>query len=527
MIRTKWKLTIDDKKSKVILHMEPGARKSDGSDQYELSKEFVFRPEELIEATNDIEIQQIMNELEVLNVCRGIHYEEIVKALNASEPGSYVIATGIEPLEGCDGWIELSLHPVDGGNAMKIQTGSIIDDPQLANLPVVRDGQIIATIHPPTTGSPGNTVTNEIIPPKPTVPILVQPGRGVDIIEDGTKIVATETGRPWFEQFGIYIKVSLIPILTHIGDVDDTMENIFFDGDVEIVGNVQDGRIVQANGNISVIHQVNHATLHAKQSVYIGQNVINSTIIAGNNTLLATELTNLLTRAQYFIEKLLLSIHQLMNISAFKMTDIQKKGLLPLIKLLLEHKFSSLTDILKEYIDTCNHQRNFLDSKWGDIAKKLERCFFTSAPNETHTVEQLGELLNDILALQNKSCTNSHHQGSIELLHAKNSTISCTGDVTIYGHGCESTKIHCEGVIRINGTVHGGELFARQGAVIKSVCTDLDATTIIRVPSDQTITIEHVKRGTIIQIGNVTYQFQEDQNFVTASLNKLNEIVLR
>jgi len=527
MIKSRWKLTIDDKKLKVFLHVEPDADNNQACNELELNQDFIMRPEDLIKVTNDGEILKIMAELESMKVCKGIRYEEMIKALNASKQGCYIIACGIEPIEGRDGWLEVPNYLASNGNSLTIQASDKIDYQELINIPLARSGQVIALIHPPMPGCPGITVTNETISPRQVMPILVQRGRGVDIVDNGTKIIATETGRLWLEQVGMYLRVSVLPIFTQMGDVDSHAGNISFDGDVEVVGSVKDGKSIRANGNISITHHVKEAKIHAKHSVYIGQTVSDSTIIAGDNTLIVSELTSLLTNAHFYLEKLILSIHQLKNIPAFKMTDIEKKGLLPLIKLLLEHKFSSLSSVLQDYIRLCNNEKNFLDPKWKNIGERIERCFFVSAPNEIHAVEQIEQLLNDILYLLNQSKEELPQYGSVELFSAYNTTISSIGDVTIYGEGCDYTKIHCGGVIRINGIVRSGELYAGQGAIIKGVVSELNEPTIIKVPKDKEIVIGEAKKGTVLYIGGAKCILKKDRNNITARFDELNGIVLQ
>jgi uncharacterized protein (DUF342 family) len=527
IVDTRWRIEIDEHKLNAILHIEPGIRKTYTIQDTEPSSHIELNGEEYIEIRNDLDYGKVLKELEALNVVRGINHEAIIDAVNAKEAGKYVIASGIAPVEGKNGWIELLIDTNIKQEKPMIRTDGTVDFRELKNIPTVNQGQVIAVIHPPVSGTPGITVTNETITPKQAYPILVQLGHGVTFIENGAKIVATETGRPYLEQKGQLVKVSIIQKFVHNGDVNISTGNIRFKGDIEIIGSIEDSMSVYADGSISVIKNVNNATVTAKQSIYIGQNAISSTIVAGNNNIFVSEASHLLTQVQLQMEKFILSIKQLMNTPAFKVTDFSKKGLLPLIKLLLEHKFRLLSTTIKQYIEVCKRGSNILDAKWSKLSENLYFCFFSSVPNEWHSIEQLNKLLNDIKELLEQYSIANDQYCSVELMYALNSMIYCSGDITIYGKGCHHSKIHAGGVLRINGIVRGGELYARSGAIIKEVGSEGGVTTRIIVPANQKVKIESVKEGTIIQLGKIRYQFQKDERFVEAFLDEEERVILR
>lgn len=383
----------------------------------------------------------------------------------------------------------------------------------------------MAIVHPPVPGIPGITVTNEPIPAQPTYPVKVQLGKGVTAIENGTKIVAVETGRPYIEQKGMLVKVSIIEKLIHQGDVNIASGNIRFKGDVDILGNVENGMIVEAEGNITVLKNVNRANVVSKQAIFIGQNVIGGTISSGESDPLVLELTHLLSIIKEHVEKLIVSIKQLMATSAFKMTDLKQNGLFPLIQLLLSHKFRLLVTTIKQYIEVSKKGSHLLDQDWMNLSEQLRLCFFSRVPNEYHSLEQLTRLLEDIGEVVKKNEIDESQNGFIKLSYALNSTIYCSGDVEVIGQGCYNCKIHAGGALKINGVVRGGEVYARLGATIKETGSESGVPTRIIVPSDQTVKIELARAETVVQIGKVKYTFQKDQHFIEAFLNEKEQIV--
>ena len=122
-----------------------------------------------------------------------------MKALEANDSETFVIAEGKLPKQGKNGWLEIKVDT-------KVQVGpkenedGRVDFREIKSTPHVDKGQLIGIIHPPVVGKIGYTITNEPIPIKQTFPLKVQAGKEIAIIED--KIIAKESGRPKIESKG-------------------------------------------------------------------------------------------------------------------------------------------------------------------------------------------------------------------------------------------------------------------------------------------------------------------------------------
>lgn len=522
IIETKWSITVDENKLNAILHVEPGMKKSfvikDVSPDYHIE----LSAEEQIEVRNDLQYQQILQKLKELNVVRGFDFIEISKAIKTKKADRFVIARGVKPREGKNGWVELKINLENHQKGPRLREDGTVDFRELQNIPSVRKGQVIAVVHSPISGTPGVTVTNEPLPPEPTYPVAVQLGKGVAAVEDGTKIVAIERGRPHLEQTGMLVKVSIMEKFTHRGDVNIASGNIRFKGDVDILGNVEDGMSVEADGNITVFQNVNRANIMSKQAIFVRQNVIGSTISSGKSDAFVFELIRLLGVIEDQMEKFILSIKRLIASSRLKATE---NGLFPFINLLLSDKFRLLATTAKQYIEVCENADGALDSSLEDLAKHFRLCFFSHTPNECHSFEQLAILLADIRGAMAKHRIADGRNGYVELMYALNSTIYCSGDVAVLGQGCYNCKIHAGGFLTINGVMRGGEAYAQHGAAIKETGSEIGVPTHIVVPSDQIIQIGLAKEGTMIQIGKAKYSFQKARSYVKAALNEEEQIV--
>lgn len=169
-------------------------------------------------------------------------------------------------------------------------------------------------IHSPTSGRPGYTATNELLPAAKTVPSLVQPKKGHMIVKN--KVIATSSGRPTFFYKGNCVTISILPTLFHTGNVNGSSGNIHFRGDVEIEGEVEAGIRVEAEGNILVEQALNKATMSASRAVITHKNILNSDIFAGVHTMLIVKLGQMLQTIHLNIEKLSVLLKQLFYLQA-------------------------------------------------------------------------------------------------------------------------------------------------------------------------------------------------------------------
>ncbi|OIK09986.1 hypothetical protein BIV59_15540 [Bacillus sp. MUM 13] len=522
---TKWNVTIDKSKVHAILHIEPGRIIHRKVKDLMPDVHIELQVEEHYVIQNDIGYKDILEKLESLNITQGLNHQEIMSAVNTKETADFVIASGVKPQEGKNGFLQIVADVKGKDNGPAVRPDGTIDFREMKFFPTVNQGQVIGIIVPPVPGIPGRTVTHELIPAKEVYPILIQPGKGIALIENSTKIVATETGRPIIEKNGNLTKVSILQKLIHTGDVDMSTGNIRFKGDIDIFGNVQENMHVEADGHVMIAKNTNLATVISKSSIVIHQNAISSFLSSGHNNYLLSELIHTLDLIQIQVEKFLLSIEQLLKEPAFKLTDHQQKGLHPLIKLLSEIKFRNLPNLITQYIELCEREKQMLQSEFSNLAEQLRLSFLSSVPNQWHTSEQLKHLYKTINELINKNRSYNDEDCSIDLKYALNSSIYCSGNVTIKGQGCYNTKIHSGGHLNVNGVLRGGEVYARLGAYIKESGSEGGIITHIIVPNDKKIKIESAREGTIIQFGNIKKKLNEHIKNMEASLDSNGKII--
>lgn len=519
---TKWSIALDTSKLNAILTIEPGFRITKNLVDVEPNEHIELNALETKEVFNNLEYTSILSKLEDLRVVYGFHHNQIMEAVNATEPRAFTIATGKNAQDGKNGWFEpkVELNPMNG--LVEDESGNVnFRDAKL--VPTVEKGSIIGIIHPPVPGTPGVTVTNEPLPAKQTHPLKVVVGKGMEIV--GEKVVATESGRPFVEQRGQLVKVKIVPKLFHPDNVNIASGNIRFRGDVEITGEVEENMLVEAEGDIFIHKSVSTATLTTLNSIVIKANVIGSDLAAGKNNMLVVELGHLLGIMHKQLEHMIAVIKQLMESPAFKSTDFSITGLQPLIMILLEKKFQNFLPYAKSYQEVVEKGQVYLEEdKWVHIGLAIKQIFL-SLSNQVTTLNRLMTLKNDMLALSEHSQLPVEPNAFITLSDTINSKLYCSGDISIVGKGCINSKVHAGGKLKVNGVVRGGEVYGRLGVAIKEIGSTSGVKTIVAVPEDQKIQINKAYEGTVLKIGKVTTVIKDERNHILARLNENGTII--
>lgn len=224
----------------------------------------------------EITVGAIMNKLAENKVVYGILNEEIERLVNERRYDTRtLIARWTPAVNGIDGTItynyekEQKLAPVENENGF-------VDYKNLGLIRTVYAGDVIADITLPTEGEPGTDLRGVTIRQKPGKKAAYSVGLNTALNEEGTQIVATADGNINFKGGAFVID----PVVTINGDVDASVGNIVFTGDVVVKGEVLEGFKISSNSNITVAGNVNGAILEADGNIIIKKGCINSTVTA-------------------------------------------------------------------------------------------------------------------------------------------------------------------------------------------------------------------------------------------------------
>ncbi len=216
---------------------------------------------------DEASLRQFMNGCKVFE---GVHEASVQMLLSvAAEKKSIsgiIIAHSTAMQPGDDGYLEFLVHDsLEEQNNADGAEKSAVCFKNVQTFLNVNPGDIVAVIHPPTTGVPGRTVQGESIPPKPGIPCSITPGTGIRIGDDGKTLYAETSGR--VNNTGSELTVE--DVYTVEGDVDYRVGNIDFNGFVEISGDVLDGFRVKATRGIKIKGIVGSAELESNGDVEI------------------------------------------------------------------------------------------------------------------------------------------------------------------------------------------------------------------------------------------------------------------
>lgn len=199
------------------------------------------------------------------------------------------VARGTAAVNGTDGRV-VDLFPREEERKLTIDENNRVDYTDLHFIHNVEKDGVICRIIPPTDGIPGKTVQGKEIPAKNGKPATVPKGRNTALSEDGRALVATITGHVEFSGRSFQVK----PVLEIPGNVDFSVGNINFLGDVCIHGDICSGFSVRAMGTITVDGVVEACTVEAGRDLVVARGVQgdNQAVIRAQRNIFAKYLEN-------------------------------------------------------------------------------------------------------------------------------------------------------------------------------------------------------------------------------------------
>ncbi|HGY92656.1 MAG TPA: DUF342 domain-containing protein [Planctomycetes bacterium] len=169
-----------------------------------------------------------------------------------------LIARGEEPSAGRPGRLRIDVPEPDPIGALR--DGDRVDFRERGFLPVVREGERVATLIPPTRGRSGFRVTGEELPglEGPAFPLLL--GKGVVLDDDGMTIRAVREGV--FTRPGEG-RIEISDHHRHDGSVDMSSGNLRMKGSLEITGSILPGFEAEASDDLVVHGDVDRGRVRA------------------------------------------------------------------------------------------------------------------------------------------------------------------------------------------------------------------------------------------------------------------------
>jgi uncharacterized protein (DUF342 family) len=215
-------------------------------------------------------IEDVIRALAEAGVVFGVDQEALRQACELGSTSPIAVACGKIPQDGIDSSFE-ELVPQTMDRAPKVDEMGFIDYREHGSITLVQAGAPLMRRTPATMGFEGLTIRGQVLPPRPgrDEPFSSElPGAQVDD-KDANLLTAAITGQPVRVRCG----VSVEPVL-RVAEVNLATGNIYFDGTVQVEGEVNQGMKIQAGGDILVGGTVDGALLEAGGNIQVSGGVI-------------------------------------------------------------------------------------------------------------------------------------------------------------------------------------------------------------------------------------------------------------
>jgi uncharacterized protein len=180
-----------------------------------------------------------------------------------------VVARGEPTRDGKDAKIVYTFDTARSKIKLKEKNGRV-DFREMNLVQNVVEGQVLAKKVSAEEGVPGRTVTGKLLPAKSGRDVVIDPGKNVEVSDDGLVAKATINGQVIIAND----KINVEPIYVVAGDVNlKTGGNVIFLGTVLVKGNVDEGFKVKASGNVEVLGNVGKAEIDSEGDVIVHQGI--------------------------------------------------------------------------------------------------------------------------------------------------------------------------------------------------------------------------------------------------------------
>lgn len=220
--------------------------------------------------------EEIMNELSLNGIRAGIDEKKIRNMIAEKIYNRQVeVASGKPVVTGNDGYYEFFFDTDKlNNNRPAVREDGSIDYFNQKKFEMVNEGDLLARYHEPTKGGFGFDVCGKLLVPKPGKPMPRLHGKGFKTSEDGSEIYAAISGKVEYFNYDL----NVVNVYMVDGNLDMSVGNIDFNGDVNITGGIRSGVTVHAMGSIFVGGFIEDATLIAGKDIVLkdGVNTKNS-----------------------------------------------------------------------------------------------------------------------------------------------------------------------------------------------------------------------------------------------------------
>lgn len=180
----------------------------------------------------------------------------------------YVLAEATMQVEGKDAVIEYFFN-TDLTRKPKLNEDGSVDFHNLDLISSVNEGDLLAQLTPAVNGKPGIDVCGVLLRPAKVKQKILRHGKNIRLSEDGLKAYSEVNGHAMLEDDQLFVS----NVYEVSANVDTTVGDLVYEGDVLVHGNIIAGYRVQAKGDITVEGVVEGATLIAGGQIILKRGI--------------------------------------------------------------------------------------------------------------------------------------------------------------------------------------------------------------------------------------------------------------
>lgn len=461
---------------------------------------------------------ELLQEVSRLGINYGVNWEACSRGVASCDEEEVVIARGIPAEPGKDGRVEL-LFPSNSKVPVLAGEDEAVDFRERYVFTSVEAGEILAVKHPPGPGRPGTSVKGEVIVPPSPRNFILSVGEGAVLTKDGERAVAARAGRPVASRWRGLVRVSVLPELVHADDVDLASGNIVFKGDILIAGNVAEGMAVEAGGNVRVGGLVSGTRVQATGSILIRGNILSSVVIAGGVPAFLQGMLPQVHTLAVGLQEMTMAIRQLLDHPAFKQGDL-KRGIGPLVNLLLEGKFRHLPAAVKTFKKQVETMPPGMAAEGlEEFIREVERALVRS-PLSVRELQEVETLVRRAEEWEQAFASPPSAESDVVASSVHNSTIIATGSVRVVGSGCYNSRIRAGKKVTVSRIFRGGEIQAGGDVHLGELGSRGGATSRVVTGPAAVVTVKYAFENALVLVGGRAYRFDRGEKDVRLWLDK-------
>jgi len=210
--------------------------------------------------------EEVLEEIKKASITFGLKEMVVRRVVEEKVLSPVLIAEGKPPVKGEDASVKFLFETERMKLIPKEMEDGRVDHRELSLIQNVRKGQVLVERKPPTPGIPGRNVKGEEIKPTPGKDVLLVAGKNTYWEDDRKeRLIAEIDGEPSL----VGRKVSVLTVHNIPGNVGYATGNIDFAGSVVIRGDIENGFIVRAEGDVTVGGNVEGGSIFAGGNVTI------------------------------------------------------------------------------------------------------------------------------------------------------------------------------------------------------------------------------------------------------------------